>query len=466
MTLSNLLSAFCIAALVASASVRAADPPTRPNIFFILIDDMGYRDLSCFGGQRVQTPHIDRLAREGMRFNQFYVASPICSPSRIAFTTGRHPLRYHITSYLDTRALNQRRGIENWLDPKAPSLARILADARYHSAHIGKWHMGGQRDVGDAPPIAAYGFATSLTNFEGLGPRILPKFDPKPDGTPVKHGPTDMSAKLGGDITWIERHKVSEAFVTRAIAEMQQAQRQNKPFYINLWPDDVHSPCHAPPDLRGDNSPAANYLGVLRNLDTQLGRAFDFIRSQPNLRDNTIILLCSDNGHEVGLGSSGELRGSKGQLYEGGIRSPLIVWYPGHMPKPAIGTTNDSSLVSALDIPPSLLALAGTIAPKTAAFDGIEMNQTLTGRAVQQRTTPLMWLRPPDRPGPNNSLPDLAIREGNWKLLTWRDESKNKSQLFDLAADPTESTDLSAIHPDLVKRLRQTLLAWEKSTGK
>ena len=448
--------------LTFAATCASAAPP---NILFVLIDDMGYRDLSCFGGTRVQTPNIDRLAAEGIRFDQFYVASPICSPSRIGLLTGRYPLRYHITSYLDTRALNQRRGIENWLDPKAPSLARILADAGYHTAHVGKWHMGGQRDVGDAPPITAYGFATSLTNFEGLGPRLLPKFDPKPDGTPFKHPPTDLSAKLGGDITWIERHKISEAFVTRAIAEMKDAAAKSKPFYINLWPDDVHSPCQAPPDLRGDNSPAANYLGVLRELDKQLGRAFDFIRSDPKLRDNTLILLCSDNGHEAGLGSSGELRGSKGQLYEGGIRSPLIVWSPALIPKTASGTTNDSTLLSAMDFAPSLITLAAAKPPEAVSFDGADMSQALCGRASPRRTTPLMWIRPPDRPGPKNSFPDLAIREKNWKLLTWRDQSKI-SQLFDLTADPTESTDLSDKNPDLVKSLRDTILTWEKSTSR
>src|SRR5207253_1921100 len=111
-----------------------------------------------------------------------------------------------------------------------------------------KWHMGGQRDVGDAPPISDYGFAKSLTSFEGLGERVLAKFEPTPDGKPFVHEPTEMSAKLGGGpIHWVERHKVTEVFVDRAIAEIDAAAKANKPFYINLWPDDVHSPCQAPP---------------------------------------------------------------------------------------------------------------------------------------------------------------------------------------------------------------------------
>src|SRR5205814_10535761 len=133
---------------------------------------------------------------------------------------------------------------------------------------------------------------------------------------------------------------------------------QNKPFYINLWPDDVHSPCQAPPALRGDNSPAANYCGVLKELDHQLGRAFDFIRSDLDLRENTIIFLASDNGFERGLGTAGELRGFKGQLYEGGIRSPLIVWAPARIAKTMIGKSNDATLIAGIDLPPSILSLA------------------------------------------------------------------------------------------------------------
>ena len=168
-------AATAAAAVAPPAQAPRSSPNGPPNILFVLIDDMGYRDLSCFGGKRVKTPEIDRLAAEGMRFNQFYVGSPICSPSRVALMTGQYPNRWRITSYLDNRKANARRGMNNWLAPEAPSLARHLQQAGYHTAHVGKWHMGGQRDVGDAPLISAYGFDTSLTNFEGLGPRLLPR---------------------------------------------------------------------------------------------------------------------------------------------------------------------------------------------------------------------------------------------------------------------------------------------------
>jgi len=146
----------------------------KPNVILVFIDDMGWADFSCFGNTDAQTPNIDQLASEGISFEQFYVNSPICSPSRIAISTGQYPQRYHITSYLSHREQNAERGLANWLDPKAPMLARSLNNAGYATGHFGKWHMGGQRDVTDAPAITEYGFDESLTNFEGMGAKILP----------------------------------------------------------------------------------------------------------------------------------------------------------------------------------------------------------------------------------------------------------------------------------------------------
>jgi len=153
-------------------SIAIADE--RPNIILVFIDDMGWADFSCFGNEAVQTPHVDRLANEGIRFEQFYVNSPICSPSRVAISTGQYPQRWKITSYLAHRRQNSARGMAQWLDPSAPVLARFLRRAGYATGHFGKWHMGGQRDVVDAPEITEYGFEQSLTNFEGMGPKLLP----------------------------------------------------------------------------------------------------------------------------------------------------------------------------------------------------------------------------------------------------------------------------------------------------
>ncbi len=199
-----------------NASLWAQSPPTAngrlPNIVVIFIDDMGWSDLSCFGGTAVQTPNIDRLASAGLRFRSFYVNSPICSPSRTALTTGNYPARHKITSYLANRRENNQRGMPQWLDPSVPTLAKMLKARGYATGHFGKWHMGGQRDVGEAPLITEYGFDQSLTNFEGLGPRVLPLNDSH-DGQPAKRYSLGSEKLDRGSITWVDRSQVTSKFV-------------------------------------------------------------------------------------------------------------------------------------------------------------------------------------------------------------------------------------------------------------
>src|SRR4051812_487991 len=181
------------AGVLAAVNAHAAAEPPRPNILMVLVDDLGYADFSCYGG-RVKTANVDRLAAEGIRFTHFYVNSPICSPSRTALTTGQYPARWRITSYIDNRALNEQRGMAQFLDPKAPSLARFLKHAGYATGQFGKWHMGGGRDVGEAPLITEYGFDASLTQFEGLGARVLPLLDVH-DGTPAPKMPLGIASE-------------------------------------------------------------------------------------------------------------------------------------------------------------------------------------------------------------------------------------------------------------------------------
>lgn len=443
---------------LAAALLAAPAKSQPPNFIFVLIDDMGYGDLSCYGGNPGQTPHLDALASEGIRFTQFYVGSPICSPSRAAFTTGQAPARWRVTSYLAARAENDRRGMAQWLDLKAPTLARTLRQAGYATGHFGKWHLGGQRDVGDAPLITEYGFEQTLTQFEGLGDRILPLLDAF-DGRPAQKYALGSDHLGRGRIEWMDRSKVTGAFVDRALAFIRQAEQSGRPFYVNLWPDDVHSPFFPPRQLRGDNSKRELYLGVVKAMDAQLAPLFEYVKHHPNLRTNTVILVASDNGPEPGAGSAGPFRGHKGMLYEGGLREPFIVWSPGLMPRSAHGTINQTTVVSALDFFPSLARLAGVALPAGLELDGEDLSHAWLGGNLQQRSRPLFWNRPADRPGSaGQPWPDLAMREGQWKLLMMFDG--RLPQLFDLASDCGESQNLAAQHPQRVQRMSSSLEAW------
>lgn len=434
-----------------------AAPAGKPNIIVVLIDDMGWSDLSCYGG-KAPTPAIDRMAKEGIRFTNFYSNAPICSPSRVALTTGQYPQRWRITSFLENRQANTRRGMAQWLDPKAPVLARDLKKNGYATGHFGKWHMGGQRDVGDAPLITDYGFDRSLTNFEGLGPRVLPMLDAY-DGKPGKK--YDLgSAKLGrGEIRWQDRSTVTSSFVKDAVKFIDESQAAGKPFFVNLWPDDVHSPFFPPEALRKKNGKRALYQAVVSAMDQQLGSLFERIRSDPKLRENTMVLITSDNGPEPGAGSAGPFSGTKGSLYEGGIREPLIVWAPGLIAGNKAGSTNSTSAICSIDLNRSLHKITGTSIPGGVTPDGEEVSEILIGKTARQRSAPIFWRRPPDRPGPPDAAhPDLAVREGNWKCQVSYDGKKVR--LYDLTKDEPETRDVAGEHPEIAARMSKSVLAW------
>lgn len=458
-----LLAILCCACWHAAAAKANLDGVEKPNIIVILIDDMGWSDLSSFGNTDALTPAIDQLASEGTSFGQFYVNSPICSPSRVALATGTYPQRWNITSYLASRQSNQERGIANWLNPAAPTLARFLKSAGYATGHFGKWHMGGQRDVADAPTIDQYGFDQSLTNFEGLGAKLLPLTKDE-DG---KVGKIWQDAEnLGTPYTWMQRSEITTGFINGALEFMKQAVVAEKPFYVNIWPDDVHSPFWPPFEEYGLAKQAgkrALYLEVLKAMDRQFGQLFDYIRSDEKLTNNTLVVFCSDNGPEMGAGRADGLRGHKGELYEGGIRSPLIVWGPGFVAKEAIGKHNELALLAAIDLAPSLLSLASVEVPPSTLQDGENRIGTLLGRESGSRSGPVFYSRPPDRKDANGkkNLPDLAIREGDWKLLC--DFDKGRRELYHIRNDPNETNNQSGAHPDIAESMAQKVVDWYRS---
>ncbi len=462
MKIRSLCDAALLVVLSGSFMCAVTAASERPNIVVVFIDDMGWQDFSCFGNQEAQTPHVDRMAAEGIRFSQFYVNAPICSPSRCALTTGQYPQRWKITSFLNNRADNERRGMANWLDPAAPTLPRILHANGYATGHFGKWHLGGQRDVDDAPPISDYGFDQSLTNFEGMGAKLLPLTLKPGEQEPGKIWAD--AERLGQPVTWMQRSQITGGFVDAALSFMEAAAQQHKPFYINVWPDDVHSPFWPPPEHWAENKRGL-YLSVLQEMDRQLGTLFDHLRTHTELRNNTLVLICSDNGPEPGAGQSGPFRGAKTRLYEGGVRSPLVVWGPGLIAEAQRGTHNETSVFAAFDLVPSLLTIAGIESPANVMFDGEDLSTTLIGREKSSRSAPICWRRPPDR---KNSLPaipepqpDLAIRADNWKLLCNYDGTQ--PELYDLTRDRGETTNVAAEQSVIVQRLVTEVVQWHLS---
>ncbi len=452
-----------ITAIILLDSCSIKQEAQKPNIILIFIDDMGWADLSCFGNTDAQTPNIDKLASEGISFEQFYVNSPICSPSRVAISTGTYPQRWNITSYLAHRGNNQKRGLANWLNPEAPMLARSLNNAGYATGHFGKWHMGGQRDVADAPYITEYGFDKSLTNFEGMGAKLLPLTI---DETGKVGRIWEGAEKLGEPYIWMQRSEITTGFIDSAIVFMDEASQNQKPFYVNIWPDDVHSPYWPSFEQYGvakQEGKRGLYLAVLKEMDKQFGKLFEHIQNNEALRNNTLVLFCSDNGPEKGAGRAGNLKGYKTHLYEGGIRSSLIVWGPGYISKEAQGTRNKKSVFSAIDLKPSLLEFAGIKESPETVTDGESLIKTILGESNASRQEPIFYSRPPDRKdyyGFEN-LPDLAMRHGDWKLLC--DYDGSRPELYNIVNDPGELRNLADEKPDIVEEMVEQVVAWHNS---
>ena len=222
----------------------------------------------------------------------------------------------------------------------------------------------------------------------------------------------------------------------------------------------MHSPFYPPKAFRGDGSKKQLYLGVAKAMDDQFAPLFDYVRSRPSLRSNTYIIVSSDNGPEPGAGSARPLRGYKGELYEGGIREPFIVWAPGFMTRDRQGSVNRKTVLSGVDLLPSVLALAGIERPGAINLDGTDLSAAFTGQAKPDRRKPLFWVRPPNLDG-SMSKPELAVRDGHWKLLINRDGSG--VELYDLAADARETRNVASEHPLVVTRMSEQMLEWVKS---
>ncbi|MBE9462755.1 sulfatase-like hydrolase/transferase [Dyadobacter subterraneus] len=451
---SGILIAGLIPFLPANAQKKAAEKTKQPNIIIILTDDMGFSDVGTFGGKFVPTPNIDRIAKEGMKFTQYYSAAPICSPSRTGLLTGMYPGKWNFTTYLDNKKHNKDAEQIDFLNTEAPTMAKFFKKAGYATGHFGKWHMGGGRDVTNAPGFEKYGFDAHASTYESP--------DPDPALTATNW--------IWSDKDSIKRWDRTQYFVDKTLDFMQK--HKGQPCFVNLWPDDVHTPWVPRTETEYKGKFPMNpqeeeaFKLVLKEYDVQIGRLLDGLKEIGEDK-NTIIIFTSDNGPLPSFKGSraAGLRGSKLSLYEGGTRMPFIVSWPGHIPE---GKTDDNSVLNALDLLPSLAKIAGVSLPENYKGDGIDRSTLFFGKpSVRQKD--IFWEYGRNNiayayPKGEDKSPNLAVRSGNWKLLMNSDGSD--VQLYNIVKDKNETSNFEAAQPKLTSELKDKLITWWKSLPK
>jgi uncharacterized sulfatase len=419
--------------------------------------------------------------------------------------TGQYSARSGINSFLEGTASNLARDNANSLSLSAPSMVRAFHEAGYATGHFGKWHMGGGRDVGYAvgttpgtndvaPRVVEYGYDQAWTQMEGLGNRIINvvPYGGNADGTTTRpsayyNGLNQQSEARGtgggqDQIVYLERQFNADFMANRAIdfIDASRSANPNQPFFVNYWPDEVHT-VNDPPavyknkyDALYPNLPAdqRNYLASLEHVDAQVGRIVDHI-DQLGLADNTLILVTADNGAVLAnanrIGSNGPFRGGKGDLFEGGVREPLIARWAGHV---AANRTDTQTVMWTPDLFPTLTGIAGVPAPSGVTFDGENLSEALLGNESQTRTKSLFWNMNrgtenrhsnPNSSGAGASGQEvLAIRSGKWKLLI--NARGTAPELYDLSADVGEATNLAQQNMQIVNTLAQQALSIRYST--
>jgi arylsulfatase A len=442
----------CVLLGLSTASAATTIEAHKPNIIVILVDDLGWADLGCCGSTFYETPNIDRLARRGMRFTDAYAACPVCSPSRAAILTGKYPARLHLTDWLPGRADRPsqkllRPVIRQQLPPEEVTLAEALQPAGYVSASIGKWHLGAE------------------------------PFWPEHQGFDLNVGGTQTGSPPGGYFRFrtpslaarSDREYLTDRLTEEAVRFIQR--HPDRPFFLYLAHYAVHIPLQAKPGglakyraKPSGDSPQDNpiYAAMIEGVDEGVGkllRALDDLE----IADRTVVIFTSDNGGlsvregpNTPATSNAPLRAGKGYLYEGGIRVPLIVAWP--------GVTRPGSIcevpVSGQDLYPTILALAGVSPASGQVTDGESLVPLLEGEGALRRDA-LFWHYP--HYSNQGGRPGGAVRRGDLKLIEWYEDGR--AELYDLERDLGERRDLATEQPEEVARLRRMLAEWRESVG-
>jgi len=436
-----------------------------PNIIFILADDLGYSELGSYGNTFNETPHLDQLAEEGLRFTQAYAAAPVCSPTRAAFMTGQYPARVGITDYLRPDA-----GV--FLDTAYVTLAEALRENGYKTGIIGKWHLSGYK-LKNAP-------VEMLPDKHGFDEVISSEITGIANSTyfyPYHFNP-EMKKKLKD-----EREFIVDRMNVEAIDFIER--NKKKPFFLYLSHYAVHTMVHGKPDLvahfqskteSGHSRPSMNnpqddpyvkwpsdYFAEKNNphLAAQIysiDEGVGMIRQKLEklgLADNTIIIFTSDNGGESRVTDNAPLKGGKSTLYEGGIREPLIIYQP-----KKIEARVSSLPVSTYDFYPTICSLTGTELPKNQVMDGQDFSKNILGSSQSDEERLFFWHYPLEKKHFLGGRSSVAVRQGDWKLIEFYDTGER--ELYNLKEDVGEKNNLITENPKKVDELQSKLIEWRE----
>lgn len=434
----GLVIAIALTSLLAGAARTDAvgADPKRPNIVLFLADDLGYGDLGCYGHPRIRTPHLDAFAKRGVRLTQCYAASGVCSPSRSALLTGRTPYRNGVYTWIAA-------GSEVHLRTSERTVPKILKQQGYSTAHVGKWHLNGKFNSPAQPQPGDHGYDWW--------------FATQNNASPNHRNPTNFvrNGKRVGPMEGYSAQLVAE----EASTWLKQRRDATKPFFLAVWTHEPHLLIESDPRFMAQYDDVADakvrqHHGNISQLDAAFGAVMKTL-DELKLAEDTLVVFTSDNGPEGdgvkgrARGSSGGLRGRKRAMYEGGIRVPGIVRWPGRI-KP--GTTCDTPVIGS-DFFPTALTAAGVAVPDDRKLDGVDVMPLLTGTATSvERRVPMYWRLDMAPLGMH-----MALRDGDWKILAPRDLSR--FELYHLATDPAETTDLAAREPRRLEDMKRKLSA-------
>jgi arylsulfatase A len=403
------------------AALHAADTP--PNIVVFLADDLGYGDLGCYGNPVMKTPNLDAFAKEGLRLTQCYSASAVCSPSRSAILTGRTPYRNGVFTWIPENR-------SPYLRTSEITSARLLKEKGYATAHVGKWHLNGYFNQPNHPQPDDHGFGHWFSTQNNAAPSHKNPNNFVRNGKPV------------GELAGFSAPIVAD----EAVRWLKEDRDPSKPFFLCIWTHEPHLPIESDPQFQShyadiENPDIRQHHGNVTQMDAAFGRLTKAL-DELKLRDDTFVVFTSDNGPEGAgdngrtRGSTGGLRGRKRDVYEGGIRVPGLVRWPGKINP---GTESDVPVIGS-DWFPTVLSIAKASVPKDRVIDGCDLLPMLTEGKPIERARPMYWRCPIAR-----SEIKTAMRIGDWKIVATED--LGRMELYDLKADPRESTDLAEKAP-------------------